>query len=350
MSSRLFVLGVALALLSAPARGANAQPATETQATSGAEGKPATSESGVAAAKDNYEAGVKAYQNGRHEDAIRFFSEADRLAPSAPLSFNIARVYEKMGNGAQAFRYYRDYLRRAPGAANAADVREIVKKYQAELASRGRQQLCVLSTPSGARALVNGKVVGATPWTGELEPGTYRIELTAPGYAPAVREVTLTLDEARDELVTLEAAASTAPAPALDSAASTPGTGAPLSTSSAAPQGAQETKSDFGPWPWIAVGAGGAALGGALVFELLRDASEDAARRERRQIAFSEKLDQMNGRKTTARVLLATGGALVLTGGVLILLEEFQGDGSRAIGVGVSLDPEGAAASLSGAF
>ncbi len=339
--SRLFVLGVALTLLSAPSRRASAQTPDEKSATESAGAVPG-SESGVAAAKENYEAGVKAYQNGRHEDAIRFFIEADRLAPSAPLSFNIARVYEKMGNRAQAFRYYRDYLRRAPNAANAGDVREIVKKYGAELASRGKQQLCVLSTPSGA-AIVNGNPVGSTPWTGELEPGLYRVEVSAPGFAPAAREVTLTLERAEDVMLTLEAtsppAAVAAPPP------TAPASTAPADASTTAPETV-----DLGPWSWVTIGAGGAALGGALVFEILRGSSEDAARREPRQIAYSEKLDQMESRRTTARVLLATGGALLLTGGVLLLVDEFGGDAGGSVGVGVSLEPHAAAASLSGAF
>jgi tetratricopeptide (TPR) repeat protein len=347
--SRLVVLGVALALLSAPSRRASAEPSDEGRAKGSASPSPSRESSGVAAAKQNYEAGVKAYQNGRHEDAIRFFTEADRLAPSAPLSFNIARVYERMGAGAQAFRYYRDYLRRAPGAANAAEVREIVKKHQTELADRGRQQLCVLSTPSGAAAIVNGSSVGATPWTGELEPGTYRIELHAPGFAPATRDVTLTLEQAEDVIVTLEATRAEPAATATPKAA-TPGTAAPSSALSSPEQREPAAKTDFGPWPWVAIGAGGAALSGALVFEVLRASSEDAARRETRQIAFSEKFDQMESRRTTARVLLSTGGALLLTGGVLLVVDAFGGDTDRTVGVGVSLEPRGAAANLSGVF
>lgn len=344
---RLLAIGVAVALLSASLR-ASAEPSPNAPSSEAARARSGAGASGVAAAKENYEAGVKAYQNGRHEDAIRFFTEADRLAPSAPLSFNIARVYERIRNGSQALRYYRDYLRRAPGAANAAEVRELVKKYEAELASQGRQQLSVLSTPSGATAIVNGKTVGTTPWTGDLEPGAYHVELTAPGYAPAVRDITLSREHAEDAIVTLEASAAPTAAPGAETAtAPTQETRAvPAAPTDREPAGA----TDFSPWQWVALGAGGAALGGALAFELLRDASEDDARRETRQIQFSEKLDQMESRKTTARVLLGAGGALLLTGGVLVLLDEFQGESGDNVGVSVAVEPRGAAASLSGAF
>lgn len=340
-----FTLGVAIALLSAPLR-ASADPSAEGRTKEPGAAPSASETSGVSAAKENYEAGVKAYQNGRHEDAIRFFLEADRLAPSAPLSFNIARVYERSGNGSQALRYYRDYLRRAPAAANAGDVREIVKKYEAELAAQGRQQLSVLSTPSGATAIVNGKTVGTTPWTGDLEPGAYRIELTAPGFVPVTRDVTLPRERAEDVIVTLEA--SDTPAAPETTPTATPSS--PATQAAAAADGEPASATEFGPWPWIALGAGGAALGGALVFEFMRDAAEDDARSETQQIAFSEKYDRMESRKTTARILLGTGGALLLTGGALVLLEEFRGEGSPKVGVSVAIEPRGARAGFSGAF
>ena len=44
-------------------------------------------------------------------------------------------------------------------------------------------------------------------------------------------------------------------------------------------------------WGWVAVGAGGAALGGALAFEILRRDAENDARHERTQIGYANELD-----------------------------------------------------------
>jgi hypothetical protein len=52
----------------------------------------------------------------------------------------------------------------------------------------------------------------------------------------------------------------------------------------------------------------GVALGGALTFELLRRSSESAAEKEDTQIGYQEKLDQMESRQTTARILAGVGG------------------------------------------
>jgi tetratricopeptide (TPR) repeat protein len=352
--SRFVGFAVGLALLGAPLRGAWAdEPAATGASANGASGNgtaPAASgaeASRVAEAKANYDAGVKAYQNGRYNDAVRFFGEADRLAPSAPLSFNIARVHARAGDASQALRFYRDYLRRAPNAANAGEVREIVKKYEAELASAGKQQLSVLTTPNGASALVNGSAVGRTPWTRDLAPGEYRVELSHPGYASVARVVTLSLDHAEDVIVELEAL------PDAPAARGTTGTTSPAlgpAKAETTPERETTKAAGFGAWPWVTLGVGGAALGGALAFELSRDSAEDAARREPRQIAFSEKLDQMESRKTTARVLASIGGALVLTGGVLLALDLWQDGQGGAAFASVLLDPSQCAASVTGAF
>src|SRR3954465_5476259 len=76
-----------------------------------------------AAAKSKYQQGAEAYSAGRFKDAVDLFLAADQLAPSAPLAFNIARAYEKLADDAGALRWYRDYLRRNPDAANATTVR-----------------------------------------------------------------------------------------------------------------------------------------------------------------------------------------------------------------------------------
>src|SRR6185436_18266878 len=73
--------------------------------------------------KVKFQEGAQAYEQGRYKDAVDAFLAADRLAPSAPLSFNVARAYQKLGDGSSALRWYRDYLRRNPNAQNADSVR-----------------------------------------------------------------------------------------------------------------------------------------------------------------------------------------------------------------------------------
>src|SRR5262249_30798358 len=50
------------------------------------------------AAREKYRAGAAAYKAGHYKDAIDLFLDANRLSPSAALSFDVARAYEKLGD------------------------------------------------------------------------------------------------------------------------------------------------------------------------------------------------------------------------------------------------------------
>src|SRR6185295_10720910 len=125
----------------------------------------ATAESRREQAKAQFEQGVTAYGERRYEDAVRAFQSADAIQPSAALSFNIALAFERLNNSLAALRWYRDYLRRSPLAANAAEVQARVVELAGQLAERGLQQLSVLSTPEGAAVRIDQQPAGVTPLT-----------------------------------------------------------------------------------------------------------------------------------------------------------------------------------------
>lgn len=284
-----------------------------------------------AEAKSKYEAGVEAYQRGRYKDAADLFLAADRASPSATLSFNIARAYEKLNDSSSALRWYRDYLRRNPTAQNADAVREAITKLAAALAQKGVQQVSVFSTPAGATVSIDEQPVGVTPWTGDLSPGKHHVALSSRGYADAERDIELTTTEPLELSVQLEQAAPTASAPVTaPPAASTPAAASTPVRPASAP--VESTGKSFGPWPWVTLGAGAVALGGSLTFELLRRSAESDAEKERTQLGFQSALDRMDSRKTVSRVLLGAGGALVLTGGVLLLINKGQHQSTTQVG------------------
>src|SRR5262252_5469228 len=90
------------------------------------ESKPRASDSAAPQPRElarvRYRQGVEAFKEARFQDAIDLFLEADQLAPSAALSFNIGAAYEKIDQPAAALRWYRDYLRRAPDASDRAQI------------------------------------------------------------------------------------------------------------------------------------------------------------------------------------------------------------------------------------
>jgi tetratricopeptide (TPR) repeat protein len=293
--------------------------------------------------KARYERGVEAYSSGRFADAVELFLQADALAPSAALSFNIAKAYERIGDDASALRWYRDFRRRAPQAKNGSEVDGWIRKLEGELAKKGVQQVTVLSEPAGATVVIDDKPLGVTPFTGQLAPGKHRVVLTLKGYNEAERELSLSAERAQDLRISLEQAASGAPSP---SPAAPP-----------LPRGREPERrpagARFGPWPWVSVAAGGAMLGASLGFELARRSAEEAAKNEPTQVGYQEKLDTEQSRRTTARVLLGAGSALVVTGGVLLVLDwtsRGSADSSRRAQLGGLCLPGACALNVRGEF
>lgn len=293
-----------------------------------------------AEAKARYEQGVEAYSAGRFKDAVDHFLAADLLSPSAPLSFNIARAYEKLGDDSGALRWYRDYVRRAPSAPNVAEVGALVTEYEQRLAKKGVQQLTVLSTPAGATVTIDGAPVGVTPWTGDIPPGKHKVDLTLRGYGDSTTEVDLGADRAQDLSIRLtEAVREEAPPPPA----------APVVIDrTASPPAPREEKGGLGILPIVVMGAGGAVLGGALTFEILRQSAEREAERDGTQVGFKEKLDTMKSRRTTARVLLGIGGGLVLAGGALLVVDLVSGKPDEKTALRAGIGPSGA--TLEGSF
>ncbi len=343
--SRSFLALVWLTCVCAPALAqGNDAPDPTTEAGKRAEGK------------QRYERGAQAYAAGRFKDAIDLFLQADALAPSAALSFNIARAYEKIGDDAATLQWYRDFRRRAPDAKNGPDVDQRIHVFEVSLAKKGVQQVTILSRPLGATVIVDDKPRGVTPFTGQFAPGTHEVILSLKGYADSEQELDLPADHAQELDVPLVPAAEGEAPPA-----KTPATAAP-NAAGAGPSGTVEPTPardaaagpKFGIWPWIGLGAGAAALGGSLAFEVARRSAENDASLDKTQVGFKDKLDREQSRQTTARVLAAVGGSLAIAGGTLLIIDLSSGPSSdhveTASRVGFGCLPSGCNVDVRGSF
>jgi tetratricopeptide (TPR) repeat protein len=280
----------------------------------------ASAEQRKAQAKSKYEQGVELYSNERYADAVVLFLEADALSPSAALSFNIARAYEKLADDAATLRWYRNYLRLNPEAPNGAEVRQSIQLLSLALARKGLVQLTVLSTPTGATLAIDGQALGVTPLTIELKPGAHHALVTLRGFADAQRDFALSSSVALDLPFELKPADPTAPA--LLSA----GPGAP----DAVADKPKVRGRRFGVVPYVTLGVGALALGGAALFEALRRSAQNSARSDTIQLMKEDDLNTMNSRQTTARVLLGAGGVLVAAGATLLVFNQPRAPESSA--------------------
>ena len=298
-------------------------------------------------AQARFEAGVAAYDEGRYREAIERFKEADQLAPSPLLSFNIAKVFERMADNRSALAWYRDYLRRLPGAENRASVVERVRALEQTLRATGVQQVTVLSTPIGATVSIDNVSRGVTPWTGELIPGPHTLALSLSGYRDAVTEIELPADHAIDIDTPLVAAAAAAAAKAPGEARTTAESVAPMAPDTPLPS----VEGGWTPrwWTWAILGGATAGFIGAGAFEFARSDMEDQARKESVQIDYQEKFDSMQQRQTLARVCLGVGIVAAVAGGVSLIFDSQSAD-TMADDVAFGCDASGCMLGAGGRF
>jgi hypothetical protein len=278
----------------------------------GAASPDAPPESAKEVARARFLAGVKAYDERRYKDAVDLLLEADRAMHSPAFAYNIGVAYEAMGDVPSALRWLRSYVREVPDGDDLKEVARRISALEARLQARGVQQATVLSAPEGATTLVDSKPVGVTPWTGELSPGRHRLTLQLAGHRDHEQIIEVLPHRADDFSVSLRPVA--APQAAASPVAAAPG--APPPSASDEPS----TLSKIKPWTWATLGGGVLALGGAVVLEMSRASAADEAR-SASQLEFQDKLDAAESRQTTARILAGVGGALVVAGGVLLVLD-----------------------------
>jgi len=271
-------------------------------------------------AREYFDQAAQAYREGRYAVAVDLFLKAYEADPHPELIYNVGRGYEKLGESRKALRYFREYVRLAPETPDKNAVAERIKALERELAEQGVQQVTLYSNPSGASAVIDGKPVGKTPWTGELEPGRHVAVLELAGYADVTREFLLTSTRAIDVDIAFSAPAPAPVVPAAPDAESAEQPDTPLASTPAAPT-EPSGLSRVSPWTWAAFGIGSAALGGALVMELSRASAENDARDARTQIEHQEHYATMEDRQSSARILAGVGAAGVLAGGVLLFFD-----------------------------
>jgi hypothetical protein len=143
------------------------------------------SEGDVQRARALDQQGVRAYREGRYNDAIRYFSEASKLGGPSSELWNIARCYVKLDQPEAASEALGRYLAQPD---LSADDRAGARRELEELAHRP-STLTVASSPTGALVAVDGKRVGRTPTTVDVSAGDHTVAVQRAGYPPHVEHV-----------------------------------------------------------------------------------------------------------------------------------------------------------------
>jgi hypothetical protein len=356
MYLRLFAIVVGCLLMSIATSRVGAEPLVGPVVAVSAEVRDHTAQE----ARKQHRAGVEAFAAGHYEDAIAAFLTADALHPSPETSFNIAKAYEAQGDESHALSFYREYLRRAPEAADRNGVSTRIAKLSRRIAERGVQQASFIVTPPGSAVLVDSEPIGAAPITLDLSPGQHTVEFRKAGFAPARFDFELPADRPVDVVAKLARRAG-GPAPGQNTAIAEAGrAGGEYDVGAAqdvnGPTRVKPTESGL-KRPSItrtigfaALGASVAAIGGAVTLEVMRSHAEDEARRETDQIGYSDALERMKSRQTMARVFAGAGGALAALGGVMLAVASGATERPKEKGLALGCLPGKCHATYSAAF
>lgn len=125
-------------------------------------------------AREAFQAGVKAFQQGDYAGALGKFQQADSAAHSPAITYNVARTLEKLNRAQAAVEAYEAYVAEAGegGEFTSAAIVAI-----AQLKARSTQ-LSIESTPAGAQVTLDGeKLKNKTPTMTLVARGPHQITL-----------------------------------------------------------------------------------------------------------------------------------------------------------------------------
>ena len=141
----------------------------------------------LAILQDLRQQGETCYRRRDYRCAVTKFERALTLAPTTSMRFNLASAQDKLGEAVLAVRQYRRYVEEAGSSLSPTALAHIQRRMKQLLPRVGRLQL---TRPSGdIQISVDGIALSALDPTSQgggkvelaLEPGEYRLDVSAPG-------------------------------------------------------------------------------------------------------------------------------------------------------------------------
>ncbi len=250
---------------------------------------------------------TKAFEAEDWATAETKFSEAYEIYPDPILLYRVGLSAEKQGRYRAALTAFEKFIAAMPDDETALKV----KKRLPAVREKVPPTVKITSRPEGAEVRVGsaeGKVVGATPLETELTAGEVTLYVSAEGYEPTSRKVTLKAAEESTVDVRL----------------------VPVSTD----EGGES--SSLAVWGWTTLGIGAAVLATGGVFTVLTQSKVDEVNNYDKRAPGSspgdlqDLKDQADSNYQTSLVAYGIGGAIAATGLVLIIVDAAGDDGGDA--------------------
>jgi hypothetical protein len=273
------------------------------------EGKPGKDE-----ARAHFKQGVQLVREGAYEAALVELKRAYELSPDYRVLFNIGQTALQLNEYMEAIEAFEAYLEQG-GSRIEPERREAVEQNLVELQKRVAA-LTITVDADGAKISIDGRQVGTSPLEGKItvNVGRHQVSATASDGATVSQEVEVAGGDARTVRLELPRAARASTAQESSDVAG--GTGA------AKPARSRAKRVGIG-----LLAAGGALGAGAVVTGFLAKSAHDQHQSELDEPlgdagAIKSASDDMKTYALTTDVLAFTGGAMLVTGLVLVLVSK----------------------------
>ena len=277
---------------------------------------------------------------GKFEEACRLFDQSQKLDPSPGTLLNLGNCREQQRDLASAFAAFSAALELARRESDPVRLEAFSNAAQSriELLLPRVATLVLRSSPTpGAVARLNGQTVPGTGPPLRLNPGDYRMEVSATGHETYVQELKLEAGQ-RLELPIPVLLAPAGPTPT-GAPVAIAGGAAPAASSGGPPPGAASLAvggSQFGITPYLVMGGGALLVGTGIVIGQLAAAEEDeldsqcdqapAPGQKRACPGLGDKIEKAESLARGADVLWIAGAVVAGVGITLFVLDDTTGE------------------------
>jgi len=169
-------------------------------------------------AKASFRAGAAAYAAGEYPAAIQALAQAYQLTPLPAIAFSLAQAERRQyfvdrdpRHLERAIELFRRYAVQEPNGTRRADALDALAQLEPLAAGAGIQlgasqpaagqltqaptRVMIISEAGQAQAALDGGEAAPVPLVREVQPGSHRVIVEAPGYFPGERTVTAVAGE-----------------------------------------------------------------------------------------------------------------------------------------------------------
>lgn len=222
---------------------------------------PAATDPDAIKARELFEKGVAAYQDGRYADAIASFEESYRLRKTASVTLNLGITLRAMGRLVEARDRFREFFELASERMREQYEAE-VRGYLNEIGRRvGTVHINSLNPSSASISIDDRRVVPDPNNNIDVDPGSHRIFVEAPEYLPYRAPLAVTEHATVPLDIKLDKIASGGGNPICDAAGNPPGC---TPSNATPPKAGPPITSQWWFWTGIGLLAVGAGVGIAV--------------------------------------------------------------------------------------